>query len=385
MPDAIGRYRVERVLGAGAFATVYLAHDPVLDAEVAVKLLAPQHAADPDVRARFIDEARTMRRLDSDRLVAVHDIGEHESQPFFVMPALRSGTLRDRLAEATELTTADVERVTTDLAACLNAVHAGGVVHRDVTPANVLIDGDAATRADELLGADERLVLGDFGIARAADRTAVTVGGGTVGYMAPEQGRVGYDIDHRADIFAATQIVDDMVRLAEPSVATRMAPEIDRGRAANPDQRPSTADEWRDELLGSLRGASRSRERPRDGVTQPAKRPTNRPALVFVGLLVVALAAIAAAIVASRGGDDDTPARPRIVGPEELLLGDSAEYTHEERDGSTYEWTLPDGSTSDSLTVTVTAETIDGVTISLAEDDGRTEYTNSLTVEVRSP
>lgn len=363
----IGRYPIRRVLGTGAFGTVYLADDPVLDTPVAVKVLAPQHAAEPDLRARFIDEARTMRRMTSDRLVTVHDIGEDDGQPYFVMSAHTNGTLRDRIAGLSgPIDEGQIARLVDGLAACLRAVHAHGVVHRDVTPSNLLLDGgDADRRPDELLGPHERLVLGDFGIARSTDRTDVTVGGGTVGYMAPEQGRPTIAVDARADLYAATQIVDDAARLADPKLGARLAPALRRGRAADPDDRHPDVEEWHRDLRSSLGGRTRSR----------------RSAIAVVGLLLLAVGL--AVILLRPDGADSTPG-PQIIGPDELLLGDSADYTHENRPGSTYRWTLPDGSQSDALVVTVTADAIDGPVIRLTEDDGGTRRTSSLTVEVRN-
>ncbi|MGB3734038.1 MAG: serine/threonine-protein kinase [Ilumatobacter sp.] len=378
MPTAIGRYQVRSVLGSGAFATVYLATDPVLDTDVAVKVLDEVHAGDPDLRRRFIDEARTMRQVAGDRLVTIHDIGEAEGQPYLVMSAHRSGTLRNRLADVDgPLADGQILRMIDEIAACLRSLHAHGVVHRDVSPSNLLIDGDSTTRSpDELLGDGERLVLGDFGIARSADRTNVTIGGGTVGYMAPEQGRPTIDVDHRADVFAATQVVDDAVRLASPQTAQRLAAAIERGHAIAPGDRHDSIDEWHDDLSGSLTATQRTSAVPRRRL----------------GLLLVAIALLATvvAVLIPRSADapgdapGDTIPAPQIIGPDELLLGDPAEYTHENRAGSTYRWTLPDGETSEQLRVQVTADDLDGFTIELTEDDGRATRSNTLTVTVRS-
>src|SRR5437879_6755390 len=100
MPPSVGRYLIERVLGSGAFATVLLGHDDQLQAPVAIKVLAGSLLDDLDVRNRFLEEARILRRADSERLVRVHDIGElPDGRPYFVMSYADRGTLADRMRE----------------------------------------------------------------------------------------------------------------------------------------------------------------------------------------------------------------------------------------------------------------------------------------------
>ena len=102
-PARIGRYRVSRLVGSGAFATVYLAWDDALDVPVAIKVLAQNWSFEPEVRRRFIQEAQLLRRVDGTRVVRVHDIGEtEEGQPFFVMDYASRGTIEDRLLELAE-------------------------------------------------------------------------------------------------------------------------------------------------------------------------------------------------------------------------------------------------------------------------------------------
>lgn len=247
------------VLGVGAYATVFLAHDPVLHTEVAIKLLARQHADDPDVRARFVAEGRTMQSLTCDRLVAVHDMGEHDGKPYLVMTAYRSGTLRSRLDEALRpIDDAQILTLVDELAACLHDVHASGVIHRDLSPTNVLIDGDADATG-QLIGSGERLVLGDFAPARSTSRVRLTTGASN--FTAPEQGRPGFRIDKRADLFAATQIVDEALRLAERSTYERTRPAIEQGRSVDPDQRHESVDEWADDLRAAIVGRRPQRRR----------------------------------------------------------------------------------------------------------------------------
>src|SRR5262245_10226873 len=136
--NEIGRYRVERPLGAGAFAVVWLCHDEALDARVAVKVLAENWSHQLDVRTRFIEEARILRRADSSRLIPVLDMGElPDGRPYFVMAYADRGTLEDRLLEGplpaarALLLAAEVARGAADL-------HELDVIHRDLKPSNVL-------------------------------------------------------------------------------------------------------------------------------------------------------------------------------------------------------------------------------------------------------
>jgi hypothetical protein len=140
----IGRYRVESVLGTGAFATVYQAVDERLGDTVAVKVLAENHSPDPEIRKRFLTEGRVLRRIDSPHVLDVHDLGQTDRhQPFLVLEYASRGTLaqraRDLGAQGWRPTFADVLAVARPLAHALDAIHRAGVVHRDVNPGNVLL------------------------------------------------------------------------------------------------------------------------------------------------------------------------------------------------------------------------------------------------------
>ena len=180
-PVRIGRYRVRRRIGSGSFAIVWLAQDEILDAPVAVKVLADNWAHHLDVRERFLEEARILRRTDSDRVVRVYDLGDLEDgRPYFVMTYADRGTLADRLA-AGPLPIPLAVQYGADVARGVAALHAIGVIHRDVNPANVLI----CTGRD---GIGERVLVADLGLAKAAAHgSGFTLTVGTPGYLAPEQ------------------------------------------------------------------------------------------------------------------------------------------------------------------------------------------------------
>jgi hypothetical protein len=223
-PDRFGRYRVVRRIGSGAFATVWLAEDEVLEAPVAVKVLADNWAHRMDVRARFEEEARILRRADSDRVVRVHDIGELEDgRPYFVMTYADRGTLADRLRDG-PLPVREALRYGADIARGLAVLHQVGVIHRDVNPGNVLLrSGPDGT---------ERVLIADLGLAKAAARgSGFTLTVGTPGYTAPEQARPGdTPLDRRADVYSIGAVLHHML--------TGVAPKQDEAPAAVRSLRP---------------------------------------------------------------------------------------------------------------------------------------------------
>src|SRR4051812_46764750 len=151
------RYRVTRRIAAGGMATVYACEDQVLGRLVAVKVLAPQFAADSDAAARFQREARAAARVsDHPHVVTVYDIGEHDGVAFIVMEYFPGGTLADRLRSGEPIPRPTAVRWLDEAASALDHAHRAGIVHRDVKPANLLLD------------ANGRLAVGDFGIARMA-------------------------------------------------------------------------------------------------------------------------------------------------------------------------------------------------------------------------
>jgi eukaryotic-like serine/threonine-protein kinase len=203
--DRIGRYTVERRLGSGAFALVWLGHDEVLDAPVAIKVLAENWAHQLDLRARFVEEARVLRRADSDRVVRVFDIGDlPDGRPYFVMTYADRGTLEERLAGGQPLPVREALRVAEQVARGVAVVHGLGVIHRDLKPSNVLFRSTVNGR--------ERLLIADLGLSKAlAHASGFTVAAGSPGYMAPEQQIIGGGIDVRVDVYGIGAIAYRML------------------------------------------------------------------------------------------------------------------------------------------------------------------------------
>lgn len=183
----IGRYEVKGRLGRGGMAEVFSAYDPVLNRSVAIKVLPSQLTFQTELRQRFEYEVKTIGSLNHPAIVPVHDVGEHEGQPYLVMAHMLGGSLRQKLGR---LTNQEIAAIFKRLADAVDKAHQKGIVHRDIKPDNVLLDDDG------------RAYLADFGIARALEATApFTAGIGTAAYMSPEQVK-GEALDGRSDIYA---------------------------------------------------------------------------------------------------------------------------------------------------------------------------------------
>ena len=197
MPDRylgrqIGKYRVIRLLGSGAFAWVYEAIDRDLEIPVALKILRPEFAGQETAEARFRREAATAARLRHPNIVTVRDVGQTDGASFVAMDLLPLSLAR-RLELVTRLPEPEVVRLGLDVAAALAIAHAGGIIHRDIKPDNILI------------GTGGEGVVADFGLARAlssdASLSATNQVMGTPHYFSPEQAR-GIEIDGRSDLYS---------------------------------------------------------------------------------------------------------------------------------------------------------------------------------------
>ncbi|MFG1843568.1 serine/threonine-protein kinase [Micromonospora sp. NPDC049175] len=213
VPDKIGRYRVLRRIGSGAFATVWLGADDALDASVAIKVLADNWSYHADLRERFEQEARIMRRTDSSLLVRVLDVGElPDGRPYLVMPYAAGGTLADRLVSG-PMPVREALLVAADITRAVTVLHEAGVLHRDLKPSNVLFQ-PAAGR--------DRVLVADLGLAKAlANASGFTIAAGTPGYMPPEQATPGGGLDIRADVYAIGATMYHMLTGSPPDQAGR--------------------------------------------------------------------------------------------------------------------------------------------------------------------
>jgi serine/threonine-protein kinase len=192
-----GRYKVERELGRGGMGLVYLAKDMGLKREVAIKIIAPIFAGDSAVAERFHLEGQALASIKSPHIVQVYASGAYGTSHFFAMEYVKGNSLRELLREAKskgeQVPTFRALTILAEVASGVDAVHAAGLVHRDVKPANILIEEDTG-----------RTVLVDFGLAVPGDRAARTLLG-TPRYMAPEQtgqARIAAGVSPRTDVYA---------------------------------------------------------------------------------------------------------------------------------------------------------------------------------------
>jgi hypothetical protein len=185
----IGRYEIQRPIGAGGMGVLLLARDPMIDRLVAIKLMR-EGLESSTARERFMREARSAGRLHHPNIVTIFDVGEHGGQPFIAMQYVEGETLDDVIQRQATLSLIRKLRWMEDLCAGLQFAHRAGIIHRDIKPANVMVDDEDAVK------------ILDFGIARLST-AGLTLGGivGTLNYMAPEQ-LEGLPIDARADIFS---------------------------------------------------------------------------------------------------------------------------------------------------------------------------------------
>ncbi len=331
------RYTIEREVGSGGMATVYLAEDIRHRRKVAVKVLRPELAAalGPE---RFVREIEIAAQLSHPHILPLYDSGEAGGFLYYVMPFVDGESLRDKLARERELPVPEAVRILRDVVDALDNAHAQAVVHRDIKPDNVMLSGRHA-------------LVTDFGVAKAVSeatgREGLTTAGmalGTPAYMAPEQASADPHIDHRADIYAVGALAYELLTGRPPFTATtpqailaahvtEPAEPVTKHRETVPPALESLvmrclekkpADRWQSaaELLQQLEALGT----PNGGVTPTATRPAAavRPIpRMRIGVAAALVAAVGiGAFAVLRGGGADDPRRSLIVFPFENQTGD---------------------------------------------------------------
>jgi serine/threonine protein kinase/tetratricopeptide (TPR) repeat protein len=326
--DALaGRYRIERELGQGGMATVYLARDLRLDRMVAIKVFSGAHARRMEA-SRFEREIRIAARLTHPQIVPVHDSGEAAGLPYYVMPLIEGESLRDRLKREGRLAVSDAIGIASAVARALDYAHRQGYVHRDIKPENILLHEGGA-------------LVADFGVAMALREaasvddhsTAPGFAVGTPAYMSPEQAAGEWDLDGRTDQYAVACVLFEMlaghppfsgnarqvmlrhvvepppsVRVERPDVPWPVDGALLRAMGKEPDERFSSAADWADALLarsGEVEATGGAATRRRAIAVLPFINATSDPENEYLsdGItdeLISALANVAGLRVASR-------------------------------------------------------------------------------------
>jgi WD40 repeat protein len=379
-PDSLGRlghYEVLGVVGRGGMGVVLRAFDDKLRRVVALKVMAPHLAGSGPARERFVREGRAAAAVTHDNVVAIHAVEDDGPVPFLVMPLIDGQTLQARLGRG-PLPVGEVVRVGREIAAGLAAAHARGVVHRDVKPTNILLEGG-----------DGRVKITDFGLARGLDDTSLTQSGfivGTPDYMSPEQAGGGA-ADHRSDLFSlgsvlyalcagrppfragtalavVRRVCDEAprpLREVNPEVPAWLEAVVARLLAKEPAERFQSAAEVAEALRRHTPGPPTD---PATAVTAvPGRRMRRKPArrVALVVLLLLGVALLGAGVVAwhiyrpadegrapdTAGAAQEVPPPPRsLPTPEELASRPSPLDALKRED-----MTLPPGAPPEMLAV----------------------------------
>ena len=313
LKEALGQeYTIEGEIGRGGMGVVYRARDERLHRRVAIKVLPPELAFQKEIRERFTREAQTAARLSHPHIVPIHDVGEGAGVVYFIMGLVEGESLGGRLKRRGKLPADEVRRIMKETADALSAAHAVSIIHRDIKPDNILLEG---TRG--------RVMVTDFGIAKAVSQvsgstlTGVGVAIGTPQYMSPEQAAGERDLDGRSDLYSlgvvAFQMTSGDLPFNAPTVAgilmkqiTEPAPVLHETQAGvpedlslaiarclekDPEQRWPTADALRRSLesrtvtgyrptTGTVRAGTGTRApmRPRpEGGLERQRRPVGGP------------------------------------------------------------------------------------------------------------
>jgi serine/threonine protein kinase len=214
--DTLGPYRLEEKRGEGAMGCVFLARHEDSDTPVALKLIRVELAHDARYRQRFLHEARAASAVDHRHLVKVVDVGEIDGRQYLAMRFVRGPSLEQHVREAGPLTAAEVVRIATEMGGAIDALHAAGLVHRDIKSSNIMLDEDD----------DRAAALTDFGLAKGAGYRPLTRPGqilGTLDYIAPERIR-GDDASPASDIYGLGCVLYECVAGKPPFASQAAAP-----------------------------------------------------------------------------------------------------------------------------------------------------------------
>ena len=321
------RYAIEREIGSGGMATVYLAEDLKHHREVAVKVLNPDLAETLGAE-RFLREIETAANLTHPHILPLHDSGEADGFLYYVMPYVKGESLRARLTKEKQLPAEDAIQITREIADALAYAHEEGVIHRDVKPANIMLEAGHA-------------VLADFGVAHAVaeakderiTRTGTSLG--TPAYMSPEQATGDQDLDGRSDQYALGCVLYEMLAGHPPFTGAQVEAVVRQHLTEEPPSvtqaRPSVAQEVVKVINRALSKSPADRFRTTGEMaaalaltTSPVQRQSKRlPNLVWIGL-VAALLVIAGGVISILipAGEPEHPRTAIAVLPFQNLSAD---------------------------------------------------------------
>ena len=343
-----GRYRIQRKLGAGGMADVYLAEDQELGRRVAIKILNGRHANDAQFIERFRREAKNAAALNHPNIVSIYDRGEAEDTYYIAMEYLDGRTLKELIVGRGAAPINVAIEYARQILSALRFAHRHGIVHRDIKPHNVLVDGEG------------RVKVTDFGIARAGTSQMTETGSivGTAQYLSPEQARGG-EVDPRSDLYSLGIVLYELltgktpfdgetpVEIAmkhlstAPKPPSKLRPDIPReldmvvlrALAKNPDDRYQSADEMEADLERVARGASVSAATV-DTATQVLRRPAPRlpPTAATAATMIAPLAAVATREPPPPVAEEEEYEEPRRPGTAALAVARRDRLRHRRRD-----------------------------------------------------
>ena len=336
-------YRLDALIARGGMGVVYRATHLALDRAVALKVIAPQLAGDAGFRERFLRESRLAAHFDHPAVVPVYDAREQDGELIVAMRLIAGGDLKQRIAKRGPLPPAEAVALLGQVAGALDAAHAAGIVHRDVKPHNILLEG-------------ERAYLTDFGLAKALGDSGVLSGASVVGtaeYMSPEQWR-GEQVGPAADVYSLGCVLYEALTGVVPYARREEEPEpelprgidaaIERAVAKDPAERHASAGELIEaarERQGATPAATRVLSERPDRPTAPLReRPTRRRlgprAKQWLGAAVAIVAGAVALGFMLLGGDDLSVSDPIAVGdpPLRLAVGPETVWATSAPDGT---------------------------------------------------
>ncbi len=267
LASALGTdYQIDRMIGQGGFGRVYGARDVRLGRDVAIKVIRPELAGARAFLERFRKEGTALAKFRHPGIVPIYDIREHDGLIYYMMPLIEGDTLRQKLDRGRVIPPKAAQRILLELCDCLGATHRAGIVHRDIKPDNVILEG--------ILG---KTLLMDFGVAKSVADLSATMSGvivGTPTYMSPEQASGDTNVDHRSDIYSLGVLAYHMltgrppfigasphaviaghvadratpIRKLNPSVPKAMADAVEKCLAKEPEHRFQSAGELAAEL-----------------------------------------------------------------------------------------------------------------------------------------